>query len=453
MLSNSDHQVAVLIDYENIEISLNDKMGRDADVNWERVLGAAVELGRVVIRRAYADWVSFSSNQRELMRLGVDLVHVTSKRGKNACDIRIVIDAMELIADERSNISHVMLVSGDGDFTDLVHKLRRHGKVVVGVGISGASAEYLINACDQFIFYDVLVGGPAKPHSGKPAKAPVVQFDISEARQLLRRAFEASMGEWISGGQVKNAMLRLNPAFSERNYYYDNFKDFLIAQSDLVRVRTAQGGHLEVQFIPDVESPPGLSAPEALLDRYLDILEANRILMTPNEHRPAIIIKFYEIYQAQAAEAMQAAQPGHSLTEIKERLHEFYEQTAPQVKWQSVHDVVHQLFRSYCFKFDQDEGKGAGEVRLWDRIVHMEDDIHSPTDLLDKCDRGLLQKVMRGLEAHERLDAEAAGRLLYGSLRGPKMLNHIRQLIAKLDENGAASAAGKGQIQAVTGGK
>ena len=92
-----------------------------------------------------------------MLGLGIDLIHVPSKRGKNAADIRIVIDAMEMMVSS-NHITHVFLVSGDGDFTELVHRLRANGKVVVGMGISGASAEYLINACDQFIFYDKLVG-------------------------------------------------------------------------------------------------------------------------------------------------------------------------------------------------------------------------------------------------------------------------------------------------------
>ena len=84
----------------------------------------------------------------------VELVHVNSKRGKNAADIRIVIDALELFYDEKNAFTHVLLVSGDGDFTELVHRLRAHGKTVIGMGISGTSADYLVNACDKFVFYD-----------------------------------------------------------------------------------------------------------------------------------------------------------------------------------------------------------------------------------------------------------------------------------------------------------
>ncbi|HSO27987.1 MAG TPA: NYN domain-containing protein, partial [Anaerolineales bacterium] len=80
----TDSQVAVFIDYENIELSCRDKIGPETDVDWSVVLDTAVDVGRVVIKRAYADWSTYGSSQRELLGLGYDLVHVASKRGKNA---------------------------------------------------------------------------------------------------------------------------------------------------------------------------------------------------------------------------------------------------------------------------------------------------------------------------------------------------------------------------------
>ncbi len=75
-----ESQVAVFIDYENIELSCREKMGSNVEVDWSTVLETAVDLGRVVLRRAYADWSIFSSGQRELLGLGVEVVHVPSKK-------------------------------------------------------------------------------------------------------------------------------------------------------------------------------------------------------------------------------------------------------------------------------------------------------------------------------------------------------------------------------------
>ncbi|MFW6096661.1 MAG: NYN domain-containing protein, partial [Chloroflexota bacterium] len=347
-----ESQVAVFIDYENIELSCREKMGSNVEVDWSTVLETAVDLGRVVLRRAYADWSIFSSGQRELLGLGVEVVHVPSKRGKNAADIRIVIDALEMLMGEHANISHVLLVSGDGDFTELVHRLRGYGKLVVGLGVSGASAEYLINACDQFIYYDVIADVAAETERGNGhGEATQAAFDVSEARQLLRRALQSREDEWVNGGQVKDAMLRLNPAFNEQNYNYDTFKSFLAAQNDIVRLRTAsEGGHLEVQIIAEDESEPTarVQGPAATLDRYLKYLSQQKVRMTPTEHRPRIILKFYNIYKNN---------PDSTLTALKEELHAFFEETAPNVKWQYVHETIHQLFRTYCLQFDQDDSK------------------------------------------------------------------------------------------------
>jgi hypothetical protein len=418
----ANSQVAVFIDYENIELSCRAKFGSDEEVDWSRVLETAVDMGRVVIRRAYGDWSTHKASQRELLGLGIDLVHVASKRGKNAADIRIVIDALEMLMGDHTNISHVLLVSGDGDFTELVHRLRAYGKLVIGLGVSGASAEYLINACDQFIFYDMLVSAAPEPlPEDTTSEGPTAGFDVSEARQLLRRAISSREGEWVSGGKVKSAMLRLNPAFSERTYNFASFKEFLVAQSDLVHLRTAQpGGHLEVQMIPEPAAPTADQAPEAVLDQYLRFLTEQKVRMTPTEHRPAIIFKFHEILQTH---------PGSSLTELKEELHAYFEETAPDVKWQYVHETVHQLFHTYCFTFDQDDSQYPADVRLWDRKVYLADDIPNAASLLDKCDRGLLKKIGRRLGSVDDIDREVAARLLYGNVRGQKMLDHVEQLI------------------------
>lgn len=430
MIANGDNQVAIFIDYENIELSCREKISSDVEVDWSRVLESAVELGRVVIRRAYGDWAIFSSGQRELLGLGIELVHIPSKRGKNAADIRIVIDALEMLMGDHANISHVLLVSGDGDFTELVHRLRGYGKIVVGLGVSGASAEYLINACDQFLFYDILA--ELTPHTkenarGGKAAAPAT-FDVSEARQLLRRALQSREDEWINGGQAKDAMLRLNPAFSEHNYNFDSFKAFLAAQSDIVSLRTAaEGGHLEVQLVPEPENGDLSSdePPEALLDRYLKYLSQQKVRMTPTEHRPSIILKFFEIYKQQ---------PDRSLTSLKEELHAYFEETAPNVKWQYVHETIHQLFRTYCFEFDQDDSNYPPDVRLWDRQVTLVDSITSPGRLLYRCDLGLLQKITRKVGGVSKVDREVAARLLYGGVRGQKMLEHVNDLLEEIEE-------------------
>ena len=413
---NDNAQVAVFIDYDNIEISASDKMGKDVDVEWSLVLEAAAQIGRVVVRRAYADWSSYGGDrQRELLGSGVELVHVSSKRGKNAADIRIVIDALEFMFSGNNNITHVMLVSGDGDFTELVHRLRGRGIKVVGLGVSGASAEYLINACDEFIFYDRLVGAeqPAAEDEERGEGAP--SFDISEARQLLRRVLQSRQGEWVLAAELKNAMLRLDPAFSERNYGFANFKEFINAAKDIAESQLNDNNQIEVTLT----TAEAAQIPEALLDEYLKILTEHKIRMTPNEYRPQIIFRFFDIC---------ASNPELSLTSLKEQVHAYFQETAPHVKWQYVHEAAHQLFHTYCFEFDQSDAYPP-ETRLWDRKVSIAAGMEKSLDLLDKCDKGLLQKLARTLGSPKKINKQAAARLLYGSFRGQAMLDHVGELI------------------------
>jgi uncharacterized LabA/DUF88 family protein len=171
-------------------MSVEDALGKGADVDWTKVLQNATQIGRVVLRRAYADWAEAASKQRQLLSQGVELIHVNSRRGKNAADIRIVIDALELLYSEQNSFTHVLLVSGDGDFTELVHRLRSHGKNVIGMGVSGTSAEYLVNACDKFIYYDKLPGVSKvkKSSQNQNPPAPKQQSNNSPARQSIPMA-------------------------------------------------------------------------------------------------------------------------------------------------------------------------------------------------------------------------------------------------------------------------
>src|SRR5512134_1361187 len=121
----NDNKFAIFIDYDNIEMSVEELLGKGVEVDWARVLQTASSMGRVIVRRAYADWAqTHERKQRDLLGMGVELIYVNSRRGKNAADIRIVIEALELLYNERSEFTHVLLVSGDGDFTELVHRLR-----------------------------------------------------------------------------------------------------------------------------------------------------------------------------------------------------------------------------------------------------------------------------------------------------------------------------------------
>jgi hypothetical protein len=142
--------------------------------------------------------------------------------------------------------------------------------------------------------------------------------------------------------------------------------------------------------------------------------------MTPNKYRPAIIFKFHEYGKSGTL----------SLTQLKDNVHAHFEETAPHVTGAFITETAHQLFHTYCFIFDQDGIDYPNDVKLWDRRVSFSPDVMCATDLLDKCDRGILQKIAKPLGSSEKIDKEVAACVLYGSFRGEKMLGHISQLLA-----------------------
>lgn len=288
-----DNQVAVFIDYDNIEISVEEAFGKSADVDWSRIFSYASQLGRVVLRRAYADWAEAASKQRQLLSLGVELVHVNSKRGKNAADIRIVIDALELFYSEKETFTHILLVSGDGDFTELVHRLRTHGKTVIGVGVSGTSADYLVSACDKFVFYDKWQG-------------------VNKVKKQTPS----------NGGQAHQAAKQSQPPAAQKQ-----------AQTPPAKTNT---------------NTPAPIPPEKRLERYLNILAGNKIRMTPNLQRPLVIYKIFDLVKAT---------PEVTFNQLKEIAQTYFANATPKVDPQLVMDTLHQLFHTFCFEFDSDSNE------------------------------------------------------------------------------------------------
>ncbi|MCA9935485.1 MAG: NYN domain-containing protein [Ardenticatenaceae bacterium] len=238
MVGTQENQVAVFIDYQNL---------RNAD--WPRIMAEAEKLGRIVIKRAYADWTRHRSDHHALLSLGVDVEQVSSKRGKNAADIRIAIDAMDVLLDKRTSISHVFLISGDGDFTDLVNRLKFYGKVVIGLGTKEATADYLREACDEYIYYEDLAAQKSHPKSSRHNKPEIAKLDLNASRILLQQVLANHPNEWVSAGKAKREMRHLNKGFDENALGYNGFLSFVRDMSSTAEIRYADGGHAEVRLL------------------------------------------------------------------------------------------------------------------------------------------------------------------------------------------------------------
>ena len=118
-----EDNVAVLIDYENTGLE-----------SVQYLLDQLSDVGRIIIRRAYADWSVERGKRDQLLELGLEARHLfrSTKSGKNSCDILLTIDAVELLYVH--NIDAFVIVSSDSDFVPLVSKLRGAGKTVIGAG-------------------------------------------------------------------------------------------------------------------------------------------------------------------------------------------------------------------------------------------------------------------------------------------------------------------------------
>ena len=227
----ADQQIAVLIDYENVGLG---------SIQW--LFDQMSDLGRVIVKRAYADW-SLASNQRnDLLELGIDAVHLfqTASSGKNASDIRLAIDAIELLYG--SPVDTFVIVSSDSDFVPLVSKLRAAGKTVIGAGRQGAVSRTLVLSCDRYFYLEKISSLPA----AQPSK------DESKGYPLLIRAVNAAMDNEgkVNGAKLHQTLLRLDPSFDFRALGYATFTKFLESSTEVKVTRPKGPGDVTVELQP-----------------------------------------------------------------------------------------------------------------------------------------------------------------------------------------------------------
>src|ERR671922_2771684 len=153
-MPEGDRALAVFIDFENLALGFQ---GRRERFDIDRVLERLVEKGKIVAKRAYADWSRFGPYTAPLHEAAIELVEIPrrSQTGKNSADIRLCVDAMDL-AYSKEHIDTFVIVSGDSDFSPLVSKLKELGKHVLGLGMQESTSELLRDNCDEFIYYEDL---------------------------------------------------------------------------------------------------------------------------------------------------------------------------------------------------------------------------------------------------------------------------------------------------------
>jgi uncharacterized protein (TIGR00288 family) len=220
-----EQRLALFIDFENIAIGVRDAHYRKFDINL--VLERLLEKGKVLVKKAYADWSRYSDYKRAFHEAAIELIEVPQKSvgGKNSADIRLVVDAMDM-SFQKEHIDCFVVCSGDSDFSPLVSKLKENNKYVIGLGVKNSTSDLLIENCDEFIFYEDLVRGQQRQ---MPAMGSLPE-KIQEAFQLLVDAvlaLQRENKEVLWGSMVKETMKRKKPSFNETYYGFRTFSHLL----------------------------------------------------------------------------------------------------------------------------------------------------------------------------------------------------------------------------------
>ncbi len=220
--------IAVFIDFDNIEIGVKSTLGQQFDVG--TILEAIKERGEVVTKIAYADWTRAGEYSRTLTQHAIRLVqrNLTPGGDKNGADINLALDALEM-AFTHPHINAYVIVGGDSDFLSLVEKLKQYDKKVFVVGGRAFTSVILQRNCHEFIAYENLAGVRKQSvKEGRPM-APPASLPIAQAFPIVRRALKILADREVSPqtGLLKSTLLQLDSTFSERNYGASSFLDFV----------------------------------------------------------------------------------------------------------------------------------------------------------------------------------------------------------------------------------
>ncbi|MEO5590213.1 MAG: NYN domain-containing protein [Gemmatimonadaceae bacterium] len=245
---------ALLIDFDNVTMGIRS----DLQTELKNLLASDIIKGKVSVQRAYADWRRYPQYIVPLAESSIDMIMAPAygSAKKNATDIRLAIDALELVF-VRPEIGTFILLSGDSDFSSLVIKLKEYGKYVIGVGIRESSSDLLVMNCDEYYSYNSLAG------LVKSSDEEVVRHDpwelVTEAVERMKRN-----GDVMRADRLKQVMQQIDSSFDEKNVGKAKFSLFVAeaAKRGLVSLNKLENGQLEVDLPKSVDAD-AVSAPQA----------------------------------------------------------------------------------------------------------------------------------------------------------------------------------------------
>ena len=224
MAMQSELRLAVLIDADNAS--------KD---NLKAIMDEVAKYGVATIKHAYGDWAKLSGWKDVLLEVGaVPVQQYAYTTGKNATDAALIIEAMDILHDDK--VEGFVIVSSDSDFTPLALRLRESGKKVYGIGEKKTPRPF-ITACDKFIYVEILtdsrpeakpnvneaVPSQAQQQQKKPVSAKTIRF---LAQCILESSGESGQSQLSTLGSMIG---KKRPDFDSRNYGYSQLSKMLRA--------------------------------------------------------------------------------------------------------------------------------------------------------------------------------------------------------------------------------
>jgi uncharacterized protein (TIGR00288 family) len=236
--SDRERSLAMFVDLENLAMGFQNQRKTKFDI--QKVLERLVEKGKLIVKKAYADWNRYQNYTAPFHEAAIELIEIPkrSQTGKNSADIRLVVDAMDL-AWSKPHVDTFVIVSGDSDFSPLVSKLKENGKHVIGLGMKGSTSELLRDNCDEFIYYEDL----ERQEQDEQQMATTLYADLPERKRevysLLLEACNAlrrENHEVLYASMIKDTMKRKKPSFDESYYGYRSFTHLLEEADNLALI-------------------------------------------------------------------------------------------------------------------------------------------------------------------------------------------------------------------------
>jgi uncharacterized protein (TIGR00288 family) len=221
---SDERKIAMFCDLENIALGVRDSEISKFEIGL--ILERLLEKGKIIVKKAYADWERYSDYKRPFHEAAIELIDIPQKfySGKNSADIKMVVDAMDL-SYAKEHLDTFVIVSGDSDFSPLVSKLKENNKYVIGIGVKNSSSNLLIDNCDEFIYYE-----DVWRDNQKGPKLDGLNKKTAEAFSLMIESIQALIREnkdVLWGSMIKQTMQRKKPSFNEGYYGYSSFSELL----------------------------------------------------------------------------------------------------------------------------------------------------------------------------------------------------------------------------------